>query len=64
MEERSGEAFELDARLTVVGSKLQVGQNAPDFALEHNDPTSGAMQTVTLEETAGKVRLLNLPPAT
>jgi thiol peroxidase len=60
MEERTGEAFELDARLTVVGSKLQVGTNAPDFTLEHNDPITGAMQTVTLEETAGKVRLLNI----
>lgn len=58
MEERTGEAFEFGEQLTVVGSKLQSGQIAPDFELEHFD--GQAMQTVRLTESAGKVRLLNV----
>src|SRR5215210_1100885 len=58
MEERTGEAFELGELLTVVGSKLQHGQRAPDFELEHFDGES--MKTVSLYDSAGKVRLLNV----
>jgi len=58
MEERHGEAYELDEQLTVVGSKLQRGMSAPDFALEHFD--GDAMSTIRLSDTAGKVRLLNV----
>lgn len=58
MEERTGEAFELGEQLTVVGSKLQHGQRAPDFELEHFDGES--MQTVRLADSAGRVRLLNV----
>lgn len=58
--ERTGEAFELDARLTVIGKKLKVGDSAPEFSLDHLDPTSGAMRAVTLAESAGKIRLLNV----
>lgn len=60
MEERTGEAFELDEQLTVVGSKLQPGEQAPDFELEHFDPNTSAMQAVRLNDTAGRVRLLNV----
>ena len=35
MEERTGEAFAFDERLTVVGSKLLPGEAAPDFLLEN-----------------------------
>lgn len=56
--ERTGEAFEFDEQLTVVGRKLQPGDAAPDFALDHWD--GSAMQSVTLADTAGKVRLLNI----
>ena len=56
--ERTGEAFEFDEKLTVVGRKLQPGDSAPDFALDHWD--GSAMQSVTLADTAGKVRLLNI----
>ena len=56
--ERTGEAFELDERLTVVGQKLGPGDPAPDFALDHWD--GSAMQSVTLANTAGQVRLLNI----
>jgi thioredoxin-dependent peroxiredoxin len=58
--ERTGEAFELGEQLTVVGRKLQPGDPAPDFALEHFDPAEQAMRTVRLADTAGRVRLLNV----
>lgn len=56
--ERHGEAYELDERLTVVGSRLRPGDTAPDFALERFD--GGAMGVVHLGDTAGRVRLLNV----
>ncbi len=58
--ERTDEAFELDARLTVIGKMLEVGQNAPDFSLDHLDPVTGTMRTVTLADSAGQIRLLNI----
>jgi len=56
--ERTGEAFELDEKLTILGGKLAVGDQAPDFALDHWD--GSAMQTVRLADSAGSVRLLNV----
>ena len=58
VEERTGEAFELGERLTVVGRRLRVGEEAPEFALEHFD--GSAMSTVRLADSAGSVRLLNV----
>lgn len=58
--ERTGEAFELDARLTVIGKKLQVGESAPNFSLDHLDPSDSTMHLVTLADSAGKIRLLNV----
>jgi thioredoxin-dependent peroxiredoxin len=58
MEERTGEAFEFDERLTVIGSKLQPGAAAPDFTLDHFDGT--AVRQVRLADSAGTVRLLNV----
>ena len=60
MEERTNEAFEFAEKLTVVGGKLQPGDPAPDFALDRFDPEAGAMQTVRLADSAGKIRLLNV----
>jgi thiol peroxidase len=60
MQERTGEAFEEGVLLTVVGRKLQPSDAAPDFALENFDPVTNAMTTVTLEDSAGKARLLNI----
>ncbi len=60
MEERTGEAFELDEQLTVVGKKLQPGDHAPDFTLEHVDPADGGASQVSLSDSAGHVRLLNV----
>ena len=57
-DERRGEAFELGEQLTVVGQKLEVGQEAPEFALEHFD--GSAMSTVRLGDSGGQVRLLNV----
>ena len=56
--ERTGEAFEFDEQLTVIGPKLAPGDVAPEFALDHWD--GSRMQTVRLADTAGKVRLLNI----
>jgi thiol peroxidase len=56
--ERTGEAFEFDEQLTVVGRKLAPGDAAPAFALDHWD--GSGMLSVTLADTAGKVRLLNI----
>ncbi|MEO5951137.1 MAG: thiol peroxidase [Chloroflexia bacterium] len=58
MHERTGEAFEFDEKLTVVGDKLEAGEQAPDFTLDHFD--GNAMQSVNLHDTNGKVRLLNV----
>ncbi len=58
MEERTGEAFELDEQLTVIGKKLHPGDAAPDFALDSFD--GEAMQTVRLADSAGSVRLLTV----
>ena len=55
-EERTGEAFEFAERLTVVGRKLQPGEAAPDFRLESFDADAGAMQSITLGDSAGTVR--------
>jgi thiol peroxidase len=60
MEERTGEAFEGDMRLTVVGRQLQVGDPAPDFALESLHPPDASLQTVRLADSTGRVRLLNV----
>jgi len=60
LEERTNEAYELDARLTVIGRKLQSGDQAPDFSLESLDPGDSTMRTVTLDDSAGMVRLLNV----
>jgi thiol peroxidase len=60
MIERTDEAFELDMKLTVVGEKLRTGGNAPDFELDCLNPASGAIETIRLGDSSGKVRLLNV----
>jgi thiol peroxidase len=39
---------------------LQPGDQAPDFTLESFDANAGAMRTVSLSDSAGQVRLLNV----
>ncbi len=58
--ERVGDAFELGEQLTVGGERIQVGDPAPDFALEMFDPSAEAIRTVRLVDSAGTVRLLNV----
>ncbi|HEX2054812.1 MAG TPA: thiol peroxidase [Actinomycetota bacterium] len=58
MEERTGEAFEFDEKLTVMGSRLEPGDAAPDFSLDHFD--GEAVKTVSLEDSAGRVRVLSV----
>lgn len=60
MEERTGEAFEFDECLTVVGSKLQPGKTAPDFDLDSFNPDTSHMESVRLSDSVGKVRILNV----
>lgn len=60
MDERIGEAYELDEQLTVVGRKLKPGDPAPDFALDAFDADAGTMTVVHLADSAGHVRLLNV----
>jgi thioredoxin-dependent peroxiredoxin len=58
--ERHGEAFELGEQLTIIGRKLEPGEMAPDFVLETIDTATGALRSVILAETAGKVRVFNV----
>jgi thiol peroxidase len=60
IQERRGEAFELDARLTVIGRKLRPGDLAPPFVLECFDTNLCAIKIVRLEDSDGQVRLLNV----
>ena len=57
-DQRSGEAFELGEKLTVLGRKLQPGQAAPRFELDHFD--GKGISTVRLSDTHGRVRLLSV----
>lgn len=57
-QERTGEAYEFDERLTVIGPRLGPGEVAPDFSLDHFD--GEAIQGVTLSDSDGAVRILNV----
>ncbi len=58
--ERTGEAFELGDRLTVLGRKLRPGDPAPPFTLDCLDAPDGAIVPVSLGDSRGAVRLLNV----
>ena len=60
MEERMGEAFAGDEPLTVMGKSLHAGDLAPDFRLDYLDLADLAVRTVSLADSAGMVRLLNV----
>jgi thioredoxin-dependent peroxiredoxin len=57
---RTGEAFEGDIRLTVLGEQLRVGDAAPDFSLDALGPGEAVPREVTLADGAGRVRLLHV----
>lgn len=58
MDERAGEAYEFEERLTVIGPKLNPSEIAPDFTLDQFD--GQATQGVTLAESDGSIRILNV----
>ena len=60
MSERLGDVTFKGTPLTVLGPRLEVGDQAPDFALTNN---LFSPQTVTLGDSAGKVRLFNVVPS-
>ena len=60
MEERKGEAFAGTEQLTVIDKRLHVGDLAPDFRLDYLDLADLAVRTVSLADSAGMVRLLNV----
>lgn len=56
--ERTGDLTFKGNPLTVLGDQLQVGQKAPDFDLTAND-----LSSVTLADSAGKIRLVSVVPS-
>ena len=60
MQERIGEAFELGEQLTVVGHKLLREDPAPDFQLEYLDRSDASIHNMSLSDSRGTVRLLNV----
>jgi thiol peroxidase len=60
MEERTGEAFAFDERLTVGGRKLLPGEAAPDFLLDYLDLIEMTVQSARLADSSGTVRLLTV----
>ena len=60
MQERHNEAFEGDAKLTVIGPKLQPGDPAPDFVLDILEPGAAFAREVRLSDSNGRVRILNV----
>jgi thiol peroxidase len=60
MIERPGDVTRKGNPLTVVGAKLKVGDKAPDFELANN---LFSPATVSLADSAGQVRFLNVVPS-
>ena len=60
MEERLGEAFAGTEQLTVMGRHLHAGEPAPDFCLDYLDLADMAIRTISLADSKGLVRLLNV----
>jgi thiol peroxidase len=60
MEEHTGEAFAGAEQLTVIGRQLKAGDPAPDFRLDYLDLADLAVRTISLADSTGQVRLLNL----
>ena len=59
-EERRGEAFEADVKLTVIGGRLKAGDKAPDFSLDTINAGDAFPHEVTLADSRGRVRLLHV----
>jgi hypothetical protein len=59
-QERHGEAFEGDIKLTVIGKQLREGEPAPPFSLDTFDAGDPMPHPVSLADGAGRVRLLHV----
>lgn len=57
---RKGEAFEDVVRLTVLGKKLEPKDKAPPFKLDCLTPGDAFPHTVSLADSEGQVRVLNV----
>lgn len=57
---RTGEAFEEGVQRTVVGERLTVGQTAPAWEMDTLRPGASFPEPVSLDGTAGRIRLLNV----
>ena len=60
MEERIGEAFAGTEQLSVMGGQLHAGDPAPNFCLEYLDLADMVVRAVSLADSTGLVRLLNV----
>ncbi len=60
MEERVGGAFALDDHFTVVGRKLQPGDQAPDFSLDYVDLIDMTIHRAQLMDSGGIVRVFSI----
>ncbi len=60
MEKRMGEAFAGTEHLTVMGRQLHAGDPAPDFRLDYLDLADQAVRAISLADSTGLVRLLNV----
>lgn len=58
--ERHNEAYEADAKLTVIGSRLNAGDHAPDFELDILEAGAAFPREVKLSDSNGRVRILNV----
>jgi hypothetical protein len=56
-DERVGEAYEFEERLTVIGPELNPSEIAPDFTLHQFD--GQAIQNVTRADSDGSIRALS-----
>jgi thiol peroxidase len=60
MEEPIGEAFAGAEQFTVMGKQLLIGDPAPDFRLDYLDLADQTVRTISLVDSRGLVRLLNV----
>jgi thioredoxin-dependent peroxiredoxin len=58
--ERTDEAYEFGMKLTVIGPKLEVGMPAPPFTLDMLTVDGSAIEEISLSQSDGKIRLLNV----
>lgn len=60
MEERIGEAFAGTELLTIMGKSLHMSDAAPNFRLDYLDLADRVVRTISLADSTGQVRLLNV----